>query len=443
MGSESLLQATIERILPQIPLRRITLVANISQEDSIRLELQKKGWEDIDLLLGPQSRNTAIAVGLAAVRLAEKTNQGIIAIFPADHFIQYQDRFLQSLERSVPLAQEGYIVTLGINPTRPDTGYGYIKIGEPLNRESTIYQAEKFIEKLDIKDAKAFLEEGCYYWNSGIFLFRIDVLWEAFSLYLPDFHKMMLRLLNESPPPSIESIYQGFPSISIDHAIMGKPSNVAVVPVDMGWSDVRTWGELYELFEKDRQGNVILGSRVVELENQNTLVFSQNRVVAAMGLNDIIVVDTTDATLVCHRDRASEVIKIVAELSRRNFSESVQHPKVDRPWGSYTVIDSGPSYKVKQVVVEPGKKLSLQLHRQRAEHWMVVHGTARVTIGNETKILTPNESAFVPPIIPHRLENYGTDLLYIIEIQTGSYLEEDDIIRLEDDFWRISHERNK
>ena len=434
-GSESLIQSTIERLLPRIPHSRLAIVTNAAQVEIIRLELFRHAWNDIQIWAEPLGRNTAPAVGLAAILLGAKADRDVMAVFPADHFIQDQASLLRALDQGAALAEAGYLVTFGIVPTRPDTGYGYIKAGQALGPQGPGRHCLKFVEKPGLTQAKAFIQEGCYYWNSGIFMFRRDVLLKALAQYLPEVYEGLSLLRPGDNPDTLEKEYRRFPSISLDHGIMEKAANVAVVPMDAGWSDVGTWSALYDFYPKDERGNVILG-RALDLGSRNSLVFSQHRLVATIGLQDVVVVDTPDASLVCHRERAQEVKALVAELNRQNMVESVLHPTEERPWGRFKVMDSGPGYQVKQLVVEPGKRLSLQLHRQRAEHWVVVQGTVLVTIGQETKLVANNESVFVSPDTPHRLENPGLEPAIIIEVQTGAYLGEDDIVRLADDFWR-------
>jgi mannose-1-phosphate guanylyltransferase/mannose-6-phosphate isomerase len=258
----------------------------------------------------------------------------------------------------------------------------------------------------------------------------------AFRRHLPELYQGLAPLLGEAPTPSLEEVYENLPSISLDHGILEKAANVALVPVDMGWNDVGTWGALQDIFPRDARGNVRLG-RVVDRGSRDCITYAQDRLVATIGLEQTIIIDTPDATLVCHKDRVQEVKDLVADLNRQQMVESQQHPTVERPWGHYTVMDEGPGYKVKQIVVEPGQKLSRQVHQQRAEHWVVVQGTARVTIGVETRLVAGNENVYIPLNTPHRLENPGPELLRLIEVQTGTYLEEDDIQRLEDDYWRV------
>jgi mannose-1-phosphate guanylyltransferase/mannose-6-phosphate isomerase len=435
MGSDSMLQSTIQRLLPRIPLECLIIVTNASQEEVIRLELYRKGWAGVQLLLEPRGRNTAAAVGLAAVRGRGMTDGALLAVFPADHFIRHQENLHHALDEGARWAQAGYLVTFGIQPTRPETGYGYIQAGAPLKAGNQAFHCSRFVEKPPLAQAQAMLAEGGYYWNSGMFMFRREVLLTAFRQYLPELCHGLEQLGAGGDSPSLDEVYQGLPDLSLDHGLLERADNVVVVPVEMGWSDVGNWGALPDLLPPDPRGNLILG-RCLDLDSRDCVIYAQNRLVATLGLKDLIVVDTPDATLVCPRERVQEVKDLVAALSQRHPLELSQHLTVERPWGAYTVIESGPGYKVKHILVEPGKRLSLQLHQHRAEHWVVVQGTALVTIGSQTRRLATNESIFVPPGTPHRLENPGPEPVRIIEIQTGASLEEEDIVRLADDFWR-------
>ncbi|MFP3867808.1 MAG: mannose-1-phosphate guanylyltransferase/mannose-6-phosphate isomerase [Desulfobacteraceae bacterium] len=434
LGSDSMLQATIGRLLPLIPLEQMAIVTNASQEQAIRLELYGKGWDGVQLWLEPQGKNTAAAVGLAAIRLQTQPDC-VMAVFPADHHIQDQAGLLSALDTGARLAQAGCLVTFGILPHRPDTGYGYIKAGEPLDDEPDACKCARFIEKPDLERARAFVAEGNYYWNSGMFMFRPDTVLQALARYVPGLYQGLMVLQKNDNPAVLEQVYHDFPNLSLDHGVLEQADNVAVVPVDLGWSDVGTWRALHELFPHDNQGNVILG-RALDWDSRDCLIYTQERLVATLGLDKVVVVNTPDATLVCHRDRVQEVKELVDELNHQNCAETREHRTVTRPWGQYTVMDEGLGYKVKQIMVDPGKRLSLQLHHHRAEHWVVVQGIAQVTIGREYKPVPANESVFIPPLTPHRLENLTSEPLRLIEIQTGAYLGEDDIVRLEDDFWR-------
>lgn len=435
LGSESMLQSTVERLLPRISVERLAVVTNASQAGLIHQELQRKGWEGVRIWVEPQGRNTAAAVGLAAVNLEEEVGEGVMAVFPADHYIRDQASLLRGLDLGAGWAQAGYLVTFGIPPTRPETGYGYIKQGGPLDEQGRAYRVDRFIEKPPLARAREFLADGGYYWNSGIFMFRPDVVLDAFSRHVPDLYRELDRLRQPGNQPPLEEVYQHLPSVSLDHGILEKAENVVVVPLEMGWNDVGSWEALHELFPQDERGNVREG-RVLDQNSQQCIFWAQNRLVATIGLENTIVVDTPDATLVCHRDRAQEVKDLVTELHRQQLVESVHHTTVERPWGRYTVMDEGSGFKVKRIVVDAGKKLSLQVHQRRAEHWVVVDGTAQVTIGQELRLVSSNQSVYIPQKTAHRLENPTVEPLQIIEVQTGDYLEEDDIMRLDDDYWR-------
>lgn len=435
-GSESLLQATISRLLPLIPPEHLAIVTNAAQEDVIRMELQQRDWQQVQVWLEPEGRNTAAAIGLAAHYLRESWPTGVLAVFPADHYIKETAQLHAALKLGTSYAAAGYLVTFGIPPTKPETGYGYLERGESVDEANQVFSCRRFTEKPSLPEAEEFLASGRFLWNSGIFMFRRDVIWQALEHHLPEVANNLSGV--KSPPgEELAQAYAALPSISIDYGVMEKAENVVVIPVEMGWSDVGSWGALFELFPTDERGNVILGC-ACDLGSRNCLVYSQNRLVATLGLENTIVVDTPDATLVCRREDSQKVKDLVACLQERQSAELVQHTTVHRPWGNYTVIDSGLGYKVKQIVVWPGKRLSLQLHEYRAEHWVVVQGVARVTIGDSQQEVHPNESVYVPVRTPHRLENQGIEPLRLIEIQTGPYLEEDDIIRLDDDFWRRS-----
>jgi mannose-1-phosphate guanylyltransferase / mannose-6-phosphate isomerase len=434
LGSESMLQTTVDRLLPRIPARRQAVVTNAGQAELVHQELHRKGWDDVRIWIEPEGKNTAAAVGLAAIYLGEAAEDAVMAVFPADHFIQDQASLLQALDLGAQWAQAGYLVTFGIPPTRPETGYGYIKQGAPLDDQGKVFRTDRFIEKPPLDRATEFMAAGGYSWNSGIFVFRRDVLLAAMARYLPDLYRELARLQVKENRPPLGDVYQKCPSISLDHGILEKAENVAVVPVEMGWNDVGSWEAVHELFPRDERANVLLG-RALDQGSQDCILLAQDRLVATIGLDRIIVVDTPDATLVCHRDRAQEVKNLVNELHRQQMVESVRHTTVERPWGRYTVMDEGPSFKVKRIVVDPGKRLSLQMHQHRAEHWVVVTGTAQVTIGQEIRLVGSNQSVYIPQKTPHRLENPTVEPIQLIEVQTGAYLEEDDIQRLEDDYW--------
>jgi len=434
VGNSPMIRQTIERITPIIPWNRILAVTGRILKEKMISTVPELPIQNI--FLEPIGKNTAPAVAWTSIWLQQHDPGAVIAILPSDHIIGDVPGFQNVLISAAELAwKENLIVTLGIRPDRPETGYGYIQCGSALDAAGMAYYGARFIEKPPLEQAEAFVREGNYYWNSGIFLFSRKTILEAMARHLPELDGRLNALQNELASPQFEAMYRNLPSVSLDHGVLEKVDNLVVIPLDVGWDDVGTWGALKNLFPPDDQGNVALGN-TVNVDSKNCIIYAQDRLVATIGLDQMIVVDTPDATLVCPLNKVQEVKDLVAELDRREMVESSQHLTVERPWGNYTIIDAGDGYKVKEVVVHPGKRLSLQYHNQRAEHWVVVQGEALVTIGQEISKITANESVYIPVKTPHRLENPGPAPLKIIEVQTGPYLEEDDIVRLNDDFWR-------
>jgi mannose-1-phosphate guanylyltransferase/mannose-6-phosphate isomerase len=334
-------------------------------------------------------------------------------------------------------------VTFGIEPIRPETGYGYIKPNSKvvLGKQGRLrgYRVQKFVEKPNAARAAQYVKAGNYFWNSGMFVWRAATILEEIRRYQPAVAKTMDRIGElksaGATRQAIDDVYRSVPSVSIDNGVMEQSSKSAVVPVSFKWSDVGSWGSLDEVAAKSKSGNVIIG-RVVDIESADSIVYADRRVVATIGLRDMVVVDTPDATLVCPKSRAQDVKKIVDILKQQQAPEHLEHLTVHRPWGSYTVLEEGPGFKVKRVTVSPGGRLSLQLHHKRSEHWVVIAGTARVTRGEEVFDLRIGQSTAIPVETTHRLENLGLDTLHIIEVQNGQYLGEDDIVRFKDDYGR-------
>ncbi|MFQ5353945.1 MAG: mannose-1-phosphate guanylyltransferase/mannose-6-phosphate isomerase [Thermodesulfobacteriota bacterium] len=437
VGDESLLQATIKRLSPLIPPEKVYVVTNDEQAELIRLHLSYDEGEPLNpgYIVEPMGRNTAPAIGLAALHLAEIDPEAIMAVLPADHIIGEGQKFRDHLVRGAELARKGHLVTFGVIPTTPETGYGYIKseaLGTGKSKAEKALKVERFVEKPDKERAEAYLREGVYYWNAGIFLWKAKKILEEIKAHLPHTYE---RLMEIREGGDINGAYEAMEAISIDNGILEKAEDVMVIPADFDWSDMGSWNSFGEILSTDRDGNVIKG-RVVDLGNSNSVIFGCNRVVAAIGLKDMIVVDTPDATLVCPKERAQDVKAVVEALKEKGYTEHAEHKTTNRPWGSYTVLESGPGYKIKKIVVKPGQRLSLQLHHRRSEHWVVVKGTAKVRRGEEDKIVSLNESIDIPVETKHRLENPGEKPLEIIEVQNGAYLEEDDIVRFDDDFKR-------
>ncbi len=445
IGEGTLLQQTFERLIQDISPKQMTIVTNDIQAETIRLQLNE--WKDdlVDnIILEPEGRNTAPAIALTALQLMHRDPDAVMVVVPADHVVKATKKFIKAVRFATKLATHGHLVTFGIHPSRPETGYGYI---QPNKRKKvgsqgpfTGYSVTRFVEKPDLSTAQRYCRSGNYFWNSGIFVWKASSILEELAVQNPTMSKKIKSLAKyvgtSEFPAQLRKTYAKMSSLSIDHAVMEHSSRSVVVPVDFGWSDVGSWGSLEEVATLDKDGNVRNGN-IIDMGSQNSVLFADRRVVATIGLDNMVVVDTPDATLVCRKDRAQDVKAIVSLLKEQKAPEHLEHRTVQRPWGAYTVLEEGHAYKVKRIEVVPGKRLSLQLHHQRSEHWVVITGTARVTRGEEVYDLQAGMSTGIPQETPHRLENPGQNLLEIIEIQNGPYLGEDDIVRLKDDFGRL------
>lgn len=436
-GEYTLLQETLLRVNDMVPLSRMLLV--IGSEHAAAIEAQVRqltGNEggEVTMLPEPVGRNTAPAIALALFHLKHQgLEEETVVVLPSDHVIRGREAFREALEAGSEAASEGWLVTFGINPDRPETGYGYIKIN-PREVSPGACQVEKFVEKPDLDTARSYLEEGGYCWNSGMFMFNVSAALEEFRKHLPQVYETFLNCnLKEG---RLEEMYRELESISIDYGVMERSGRVAVVPADLGWSDIGSWEHLYRMLEGDENGNVLQG-KVMTVESRNNLVISRDQLTALVGLEEMVVVNTGDALLVCPRERSQEVKKVVEKLQEDRADEYQVHKTVDKPWGYYTVLEKGPRYKIKRVLVHPGQKLSKQMHRYRTEHWVVVSGTARIVNGEKEFYLRTNESTFIPRETLHRLENPGDEPLEIIEVQSGDYLEEDDVVRYSDEYGRV------
>lgn len=436
-GGESLIQQTIARVRPLIQPDHIHIVTNKSQAEQIRYQVPELNKDNF--IIEPAARNTAAAIGLAAVYLNHQNADSLMGILPADHVVKNKEQFLDAMRAAFAAAGEGYLVTIGIKPVKPETGYGYIHAGRPLDPSSGIFHVDRFTEKPDMETARKYISDGRYFWNSGMFVWKTSAVISEIERYMPllgEGLKEIRTAIGGSEETSvIHKVFSGLESVSIDYGIMEKSDKVVVIPADLGWSDVGSWTALDEIAERDSRGNVIAGN-VVDVESRDSILYASNRLVATAGLNDMVVVDTEDATLVCHKDRAQDVKKIVEELKRRGSEEHLTHRTVIRPWGSYTLLEKGDRYKIKRIVVNPGARLSFQMHYHRSEHWVVVSGTAKVRRGDDEFFVNPNESTYIPMETRHRLENPGRIPLQIIEVQNGEYLEEDDIVRFDDAYGR-------
>jgi len=392
-------------------------------------------------LLEPMGRNTAPAIALAAMCVQDFLGEhAMLLVMPADHLVADLRNFKAAVSEAKQLAVDGYLVTFGIHPTQPETGYGYIRQGEALSMSGG-YRVAEFVEKPDEATAIAYLESGKFHWNSGMFCFQAGVFLESLARYAPDVNSAAERVWEATDKTRIPiefpaELFSQCPSISVDYAVMERADNTAVVVSDFGWSDIGSWKAISELYESDESGNRISGKAIL-VGCTDCFVQSSDRVVAVVGVKDLVIVDTGDAVLVADRNHAQDVKQVVEQLSELKHEAVVYHKTVHRPWGSFTILEDTANCKVKRLVVKPGQVLSLQLHHRRAEHWTVIQGTAKVRLGDDEFLLEANQSTYIPVETLHRLENPGDQDVHLIEVQTGDYFGEDDIERYEDIYGRV------
>lgn len=453
LGSQSLLQQTVSR-LDGMNAAPPLIVCNEEHRFLVAEHIMQMGKSPSSIILEPQGRNTAPALTLAALALKDSSADPVMLVMPSDHIINDASAFQGIVQQGEALAQSGHIVTFGIVPVSPETGYGYIKKGAVLNPgagngSATSFELASFVEKPDRGTAEQMLKTDEYLWNSGIFMMKASVWLQELERHRSDIAGICQEAHAQGhrdgdffrPDPRL---FASCPSESIDYAVMEPASgdgsstgsaSCVVLPLDSGWSDLGAWSTLWEQGKQDDQGNVIQGD-VHASYMKDSLLLSRHRLLAAVGLEDVIVVETADAVLVAHKEHVQDVKALVSQLKAEHRPEQLNHRNVHRPWGFYETVDLGPRFQVKRLTINPGAALSLQMHHHRAEHWVVVRGTATVTIGDEVSLLTENQSTYVPVGAVHRLENSGSIPLEIIEVQTGSYLGEDDIVRLEDRYNR-------
>jgi mannose-1-phosphate guanylyltransferase/mannose-6-phosphate isomerase len=439
VGERTLLQDTVMRTHGEAfgaPL----VISNQEHRFLIVEQLRASGVADARIILEPIGRNTAPAAAVAALTVMEGDPDGLMLLMPSDHVVLDQAAFHRAVAVASKAAEAGALVTFGIQPSAPETGYGYIKGGAALAGAPGAFSIERFVEKPDLATAQSYLAAGDYFWNSGMFLFRA-------SVFLKELERLQPRILSACRDSLKhahrdldfirlgEPAFEACPSDSIDYAVMEHAASAAVVPVEMGWNDVGSWQSLWEIATRSEEGNVTQGDVVIE-RTRNCYIRSEGPLVAAVGVEDLVVVATKDAVLISQRAGSQDVKKIVEQLDRDGRGHPVHHPLVHRPWGTYESIDSGVNFQVKHIMVQPGAKLSLQMHHHRAEHWIVVEGTALVTCDERQFLLKANESTFIPQGAKHRLENPGPAPLRLIEVQSGTYLGEDDIVRFEDTYGR-------
>ncbi|MAT51886.1 MAG: mannose-1-phosphate guanylyltransferase/mannose-6-phosphate isomerase [Porticoccaceae bacterium] len=438
-SEKTLIQNTLLRLNP-LGLSDPIVVCNEDHRFIVAEQINQIGIAPDGILLEPHPRNTAPAVALAALYAQHHHDDPLLLVLPADHVIDDDETFLRCVQEAAPVAEHGALVTFGIVPSRPESGYGYIRRGEPLPGEQNVYAVDSFVEKPDQARAEGFVKSGEYFWNSGMFLFKASRYLAELEKFAPEILRQCKLALQDAELDRDFTWLSGdsfadCPEDSVDYAVMEQTEEAAVVPLDAGWSDVGSWESLWEVLEKDPNGNACQGE-VISLDSSNCLISSEKSLIATVGVEDLVIVESDDAILVARKNRGQDVKTIVNLLEQRGCGRHRFHRKVYRPWGHYDSIDEGERFQVKRITVKPGEKLSLQKHHHRAEHWIVVSGTALVTCGETELLLTENQSTYIPLGVVHRLENPGKVELHIIEVQSGAYLGEDDIVRYDDHYGR-------
>ncbi|MFC3282279.1 mannose-1-phosphate guanylyltransferase/mannose-6-phosphate isomerase [Litchfieldella rifensis] len=437
-GETSLLQQTLAR-LEGLATASPVVVAHQDHRFLVAEQLRQQDFEDATLLLEPEGRDTAPAIAVAALAASAQGDDPVLLVLPSDHLIDDRMAFQASVGRAMALAERGWLVTFGVTPTHAETGYGYLQRGAPVGDEGG-YRVRRFVEKPDRETAQTYLDSGEFLWNSGMFVFRASRYLAALEQRQP----AMLGACRRAFAGAYADLdflrldaeaFAACPANSIDYAVMETTDDAAMVTLEAGWSDVGSWSALWEHQAHDAHGNVLRGDVIVE-DSHNNLVHADSRLVTMLGVDDLVIVETSDALLITRRDRVQAVKQIVAQLQAAGRREPIEHPRVYRPWGHYQAIDAGPRYQVKRIHVAPGARLSRQMHHHRAEHWVVVSGIARVSIGDKTFLVGENQSTYIPVGQVHVLENPGIMPLELIEVQSGTYLGEDDIVRFDDRYGR-------
>jgi len=414
------------------------VVCNAEHRFMVAEQLRGESMAPPEIILEPAGRNTAPAIALAALQASQHDPQSLLLVLPADHHILAPRQFCDTVVRAASEAREGRLMTFGVVPTRAETGYGYVRTGDSL--ATGLYDLAEFVEKPDIATAESYLAAGTYFWNSGMFLFRADRYLDELALHQPEMLAACERAMAAATQDldfirPDEAAFLASPADSIDYAVMEKTTHGGVAVLDCGWSDVGAWAALWELGQGDEQGNVTRGDVVLQ-DAQGSYVHSESRLVTALGIEDLVIVETLDAVMVSPKQRVQDIKQLVDTLSRAERSEATVHQRVFRPWGAYESLVVGEHFQVKRLTVNPGQTLSLQLHHKRAEHWVVVSGVADIVRGEEHLTLGPDESTYIPLGMKHRLANRGEAPLEVIEVQSGSYLGEDDIVRFDDVYGR-------
>jgi len=443
----TLFQSTFLRLENVVNSENIFTVTNVKHAEDIKLQLNELKVCDSAgrVIIEPVGRNTAPAIGLATFyilkEMSEKNTDPVIIVAPSDHLIKQEDTFANAVNEGVKLAESGYIVTFGIKPDKPDTGYGYISTFKDESVQEITSQGlkvQEFKEKPDENTAEMYLKAGTYYWNSGIFMFKASTLLNELNKFCPDIIKILENSHMQSAGPTIKfDDYETMPDISVDYAVMEYSKAISLIPIDCGWNDMGSWQAIFDIENKDERNNFISGN-VIDIESENSLIYSTSKLVTTIGLKDTVIIETEDAILACDKNRTQDVKKIFENLKENNDLACKVHRTVYRPWGFYTVLQRGDGFLIKIIQVNPKAKLSLQMHHHRSEHWVVLAGIAKVSKANEEIILNAGDSVDIPVTMKHSLENPGMIPLKIIEVQNGNYLEEDDIVRFEDIYGRAS-----
>ncbi|MBU2541515.1 MAG: mannose-1-phosphate guanylyltransferase/mannose-6-phosphate isomerase [Candidatus Omnitrophica bacterium] len=432
----SLIQNTLFRLQGLVRPRQIYIITRFSYFFELKRQIKKFHIPEVNILLEPEAKNTAPAIGYCARLIEQLDKDATLIVLPSDHFIRDLPKFKMSLLRAIDVADLGFLVTLGIKPKRISTGYGYIKIKRPhkrTNKRVCYYKVDRFLEKPSLEKAKKYMADRDYFWNSGIFVWKVAAFLEELKRYLPALYSQLMSI---NSIEDINKVWHRVKPISVDYGILERSGKIALLPATFSWADLGSWDALEDVLGKDKHGNLIQADSV-DLDSKGICVFSRGkRLIATIGLEDLIIADTPDALMVCDRSRSQDVKKIIEKLKSSKRKEHIRHLTEKRPWGSYTVLQTAPGFKIKLVQIESGKRLSLQSHSKRAEHWVVVSGCAKVISCGKKKLIKSNQSIYIPKGTKHRLENPRNSTLKIVEVQTGKYLEEDDIKRFDDDFLR-------
>ncbi|MDD5196917.1 MAG: mannose-1-phosphate guanylyltransferase/mannose-6-phosphate isomerase [Candidatus Omnitrophica bacterium] len=434
IGQESFLESTIRRLKGVVDPERTFIITNNIYFYEVKEQVAKFRIPDKNIILEPQGKNTAPAIGLCAKLIGGLDKEAVLVVLPADHYIKNAPNFKRTLKGALAVAKENFLVTIGVKPDKPSTAYGYIKTGNKkaqAKKSVKYFRAEKFLEKPSLEKAKEYFKSKDYYWNSGMFVWKAGIFLEEMRKYLPGLSRQLnsIRLIQD-----VGKIWPKIKPISVDYGIMEHSQRIALIPANFFWTDLGSWDALSEIFPKDKKNNTI-NADVLNLDSRGVCVFSRsNRLVSTIGVNNMVIADTPDALLVCDRNRTQDVRQLVERLKKLRRKEHKAHLTQARPWGSFTVLQEGAGFKIKIIEISARKRLSLQRHKNRAEHWVVVSGAARVTSGDQVSLVRSNESIYISKGRKHRLENTLSQPLRIVEVQTGNYLGEDDIERFEDDF---------